>query len=99
MRLVAFERDFLSFDVKQLAYGTISIAFKYNRIQIPSIFVYLFSAQILRGPGASTTWAPDLKDVRNDECKGFRLDIRQFLLGIDAVEGEVNVVEVSFHSM
>lgn len=55
---------------------------------------WFLAALTLKGPKASETWDPESKSADDDYQGGHKLVIRQALLGPEAKEGEVNVVQV-----
>lgn len=55
--------------------------------------IHCFSALTLKGAKASEVWDPEAKETE-DYQGGHKLIIKQVLLGPDAVEGEVNVLQV-----
>lgn len=63
-----------------------------------SVIVYnarrALSALTLKGEKASEVWDPEAKGA-DDYQGGHKLIIKQALLGADAVDGEVNVLQVS----
>lgn len=61
----------------------------------PSLFTIFpcFSALTLKGDKASEIWDPEAKET-DDYQGGHKLIIKQALLGPDAAEGEVNVLQV-----
>lgn len=57
-------------------------------------FASVFSALTLKGEKASEVWDPEAKGA-DDYQGGHKLIIKQAVLGADATQGEVNVLQVN----